>query len=219
MKLDLTEFNGDSDPENLLEWIRQIEKVSEYKGYNDHKRYKLATIKLTKYASLWLEGFKAQRRRYGKEPIDTWSSLKKKLKAMFPPREYKQEQYIKLTSLMQDNLSVAEYTRESDRLCLICDMQEKEALKIARYSKGLSRHIENQVDIAHYITFDDVCKRALKFESRGKEQQKPNFSGGYKAGSNSSYKGNSFQNTYKTTSFMYGGGRKGSSSQTKELRT
>lgn len=73
LKLDLQEFNGDSDPEDFLEWIRQIEKVFDYKGYNDHKRYKIATMKLIKYASLWLEGFKAQRRRDGKETMDTRS--------------------------------------------------------------------------------------------------------------------------------------------------
>lgn len=57
---------------------------------------------------------------------------------------------------------------------------------------------------------------SLKFENRSKEQQKPNFGGGYKSCSSGAYKGNHFQNTYRNTSSTFGGGNKGSSSQTKE---
>lgn len=80
-------------------------------------------------------------------------------------------------------------------------MQEREPLKIARYIKGLARHIASQVDVSHYITCEDVCKLAQRLENRSKEQQKPNLGGGYKAGSSGTYKGNSFLNTYETHFF------------------
>lgn len=113
-------------------------------------------MKMTKYASIWFENLKAHRRRSGKEKIDTWEKLKKKMKEKFLPREYEQEQYIKLTSLMHEDLSVAEYTRDFERLCIVCDMQENGSLKISRYLKGLSKRISNKVDVANYTTFEDL---------------------------------------------------------------
>lgn len=36
-------------------------------------------------------------------------------------------------------LSVHEYTMEFNKLSLVCDLEEKEPMKIARYVKGLNR--------------------------------------------------------------------------------
>lgn len=120
------------------------------------------------------------------------------MKEKFIPREYEQEQYIKLTSLMQDDLSVAEYTRDFERLCIVCDMQEKEALKIARYLKGLSKKISNKVDVAHYTTFEDVCKLALKYEAQMKEDVPRTPYSSYK-GTSSIYKnGSQVQSNFKS---------------------
>ena len=44
----LDDFTGLGSPEEFLEWERQVEKISEYKGFDDKKRFKIATIRLTK---------------------------------------------------------------------------------------------------------------------------------------------------------------------------
>uniref|UniRef100_A0A803LY18 CCHC-type domain-containing protein n=1 Tax=Chenopodium quinoa TaxID=63459 RepID=A0A803LY18_CHEQI len=51
--LELPEFIGDEDAENFLDWVRQMEKVFDYKGFDEQKAYKVANLKLTRYASLW----------------------------------------------------------------------------------------------------------------------------------------------------------------------
>jgi len=52
-------------------------KFLEIKEYSDEKAFKVAVIKLKKYASLWYENIKKKRGREGKPWIKTWSKLKK----------------------------------------------------------------------------------------------------------------------------------------------
>uniref|UniRef100_A0A803NF70 Uncharacterized protein n=1 Tax=Chenopodium quinoa TaxID=63459 RepID=A0A803NF70_CHEQI len=97
-------------------------------------------------------------------------------------------------------MSVEDYIKEFERLGLTCDLQEKEAYKIARFVKGLTKEINRKVEVTHYATFSDVCKLALKYESQLKEErekEKP--------------KNSSFKNTSKFTPFN----SKGSTFQSK----
>ncbi|CAO2832571.1 unnamed protein product [Amaranthus hypochondriacus] len=71
LKIDLPEFDGIHDSESFLEWLRRIETVFEYKGYDDKKKFKLVVLKFIKLASLWYDNFKANRRRAGKENVDS----------------------------------------------------------------------------------------------------------------------------------------------------
>ena len=171
----LDDFTGLGSPEEFLEWERQVEKISEYKGFDDKKRFKIATIRLTKNAGLWFDNLKARRARSGKEKILTWTTLKKKLRAKYLPDDYEQVQYLKLTSLSQDNMSVSEYMAEFDKLCLICDVEEEETKKIGRFIRGLNWHIYKRVKLSSYHSFDDVCNLALKIEYHlhGEEEEKP----------------------------------------------
>ncbi|XP_048229543.1 uncharacterized protein LOC125370018 [Ricinus communis] len=131
-KLELPEFDGSSDPENFLDWVRRMESVFDYKDFDDRRRCKMAVLRLTKLAGLWYDNLKAKRRREEKEKIESWEKLKKKMERRWVPREYEQDQYIKLTRLTQGDLSVDEYVREFERL------------KIARFTKGLSKPISHK---------------------------------------------------------------------------
>ena len=124
---------------------------------------------------MWFDNLKARRARSGKEKILTWTALKKKLRAKYLPDDYEQVQYLKLTSLSQDNMSVFEYMAEFDKLCLICDLAEKETMKIGRFIRGLNWHIYKRVKLSSYHSFDDVCNLALKFEYHlhEEEEEKP----------------------------------------------
>uniref|UniRef100_A0A803N5M2 Uncharacterized protein n=1 Tax=Chenopodium quinoa TaxID=63459 RepID=A0A803N5M2_CHEQI len=50
--LELPEFTGDGDAKDFLDWVRQMEKVFDHKGFDEQKAYKVANLKLTRYASL-----------------------------------------------------------------------------------------------------------------------------------------------------------------------
>ncbi|KAK9668686.1 hypothetical protein RND81_13G078400 [Saponaria officinalis] len=185
LKLDIPDFNGDMDPENFLDWIRQAGRIFEYKGYDDRKQFKVAILKLTKYASLWYENLKKQRRREGKQKIESWVKLKKHLMKRFLPRDYEQVNYLKLQSLMQENLSVTDYIKEFERMSILCDLEEKEELRVARFIKGLIPSLATKVEIQNYDGFNDVCRLALKFEKQEKARKASPYSKGVVIGSSS----------------------------------
>jgi len=58
MKFDPPEFEGNLKAEIFLEWMQSIEIFFEIKEYSDEKTFKVAILKLKKYASLWYENVK-----------------------------------------------------------------------------------------------------------------------------------------------------------------
>ncbi|XP_074283060.1 uncharacterized protein LOC141607609 [Silene latifolia] len=178
LKLDIPDFNGDLDPEKFFDWIRQAKRVFEYKEYDEHKQFRVAILKLIKYASLWYENLKKQRKRDKKSKIDTWEKLKKHLIRRFLPRDYEQENYLKLQSLSQENLFLADYVKEFERMTIVCDLEEKEVLRVARFIKGLTPSIATRVEVQNYDGFDDVCRLALMFEKHDKARKSYAYSRG-----------------------------------------
>ncbi|XP_021753657.1 uncharacterized protein LOC110719051 [Chenopodium quinoa] len=75
----LDDFTGLGSPEDFLEWARHLEKISDYKGFDDSQRFKIAYIRLTKNAGIWFDNLKTRRARAGKDKIKTWTVLKKKM--------------------------------------------------------------------------------------------------------------------------------------------
>jgi len=57
-------------------------------------------------------GMRPWRRIEQRTKIKTWSKLKKHMEKRFLPLSYKQELYLKITTLSQENLRVKEYIRE-----------------------------------------------------------------------------------------------------------
>ena len=85
MKFDPPDFEGTLNPDVYLEWIQTVERLFKAKGYSNENSFKIAILKLKKYASLWYENTKAQRAREGKPWINTWSKLKKLMNKRFLP--------------------------------------------------------------------------------------------------------------------------------------
>ena len=96
LKFDPPEFKGNLNPEVFLEWMQSIERFFEIKKYSDYKAFKIAILKLKKYASLWYENLKRQRSRDGKSRIKTWSKLKRLMTKRFLPDNYKRDLYLKV---------------------------------------------------------------------------------------------------------------------------
>ena len=70
-------------------------------------------------------------------------------------------------------MSVMEYIAKFDRLTLLCDLEEKDHMMIARNLKGLYNNLERDLDLATYSTFEEVCKLALKVEKQRQPFQRP----------------------------------------------
>ncbi|XP_074303260.1 uncharacterized protein LOC141637712 [Silene latifolia] len=89
----------------------------------------------------------------------------------FLPRDYEQDNYLKLQSLEQGSMSVTEYIKEFEKMSIVCDLEEKEELRVARFIKGLTPAISTKVEIQNYDGFSDVCRLAPA-PSKAKETPK-----------------------------------------------
>jgi len=108
-KIEIPEFEGKLDLEDLLDWLHTVKRVFEYKDIPEDKKVKLIALRLRKYASLWWTNLCAKRERERKSKIRSWEKMKSKLKARFLPSTYVQDCYSQLHHLNQGNLGVEEY--------------------------------------------------------------------------------------------------------------
>jgi len=146
-RVEIPEYEGKLDLEDLLDWLHTVERVFEYKDVSDEKKIKLVALRPRKYASLWWTNLYAKRVRERKTKIRTWEKMKTKLKARFLPPTYVQDYYSQLHNLNQGNLSVEEYTRQFQKLVIKCDLQEPEEQTIVRYLAGLDPRYSNVVEL------------------------------------------------------------------------
>jgi len=84
-------------PKNYLDLVKALERIFEPKDHNDEKAFKLAILKMKRYASLWQEHLTKSRAGEAKSKIKTSSKLKKHMDKRFLP-PYKQELHVKMTS-------------------------------------------------------------------------------------------------------------------------
>jgi len=147
LKFEPQEFEGNLNPEAFLEWVQTIERIFEIKEYSDEKSFKVAILKLKKYASLWYENVKKQRAREGKARIKTWSKLKRLMTKRFLPDNYKRDLYLKVSSLSQGRLNVEEYIREFEQLQIRSGLEEEPEQTMARFLRGLDPAIAEKVDL------------------------------------------------------------------------
>lgn len=148
LRLDVPEFYGNmTEPEKYLDWVRRAETLFNYKDYNDRKKLKVAECKLAGYAGLWYDNLKKKRAREGRDKIRGWEQLKKHMRKKFIPSDYVQGLYLKLQSFKQGNNTVEQYLTEFEKMCLTCDLDEKDEYKTARFVAGLNEYIQDKVDV------------------------------------------------------------------------
>lgn len=168
LKIEVPEFDGTIDPEVYLEWERSLERFFEYKDTPEERKHKVAILKLTKYASIWLDGVKKQREKEGKSKLATWEKLRKQLRKRFVSSTYKQNQYVKWSTFKQGNLSIEDFIKEFEKLSIVCEIDELEEQKLGRFLGGLNNEIREKVEIYPYLTFEEACKLALKIDNQKK---------------------------------------------------
>ena len=100
----------------------------------------------------------------GKPKIKSWVKLKKHMDKRFLPATYKQQLYLKVTSLQQGSMKVEEYIREFELLQIRCALREEPEQTIARFLKGLNSSILEMVKLQPFWTFKEACQLAIKVE-------------------------------------------------------
>ena len=152
------------DPEVYIEWEESLDRYFEFKETPLDRQYKLAKIKFTRLASIWLKGLQKQRRREDKPRINTWEKLKKHLRKKYVPLNFRQQLYLQWNNLTQGNKTVAEYVQEWERLSLLCDVHEIENMRIAKFLGGLREDIAEKMISTPNLTFTEMCSLAMNYE-------------------------------------------------------
>ncbi|KAG2228458.1 hypothetical protein INT48_006325 [Thamnidium elegans] len=76
-----SKYNGSRDPFIIDNWITSIQDYKDYKGWGDKQAFKFARTLLCDVAAIWLRNIEMNE----DEPIDTWTTLKKRITVGFKP--------------------------------------------------------------------------------------------------------------------------------------
>jgi hypothetical protein len=87
-KMDIPVYEGNLDVEELLDWIRALDKYFDYEDIKEDKKVKHAITRLKGHATLWWDELEADRRCKGKQKIKIWDRMVAKMKAKFIPKDY-----------------------------------------------------------------------------------------------------------------------------------
>jgi hypothetical protein len=80
-KMDIPVYEGNLDVEELLDWIRALDKYFDYEDVEEDKKVKHAITRLKGHATLWWDELQADRRCKGKQKIKSWDRMVVKMKA------------------------------------------------------------------------------------------------------------------------------------------
>jgi hypothetical protein len=98
-KIEVPMYEGNLDAEELLDWIRSMDKHFDYEYVDEERKVKQAVTRLKGHATLWWDELQAERRSKGKQRIKSWDRMVAKLKAKFIPKDYQINLFRKLQNL------------------------------------------------------------------------------------------------------------------------
>ena len=87
-KMEIPMYEGNLDIEELLEWIRALDKYFDYEDVEEDKKVKHAITRLKGHATLWWDELQADRRCKEKQKIKSSDRMVAKMKAKFIPKDY-----------------------------------------------------------------------------------------------------------------------------------
>jgi hypothetical protein len=95
-KVDIPMYEGNLDVEEMLDWIRSMDKYFDYEDVDEEKKVRHVVTRLKGHATLWWDELQAERRSKGKHKIKNWDRMVAKLKAKFMPKYYQINLFRKL---------------------------------------------------------------------------------------------------------------------------
>jgi hypothetical protein len=115
-KIEVPMYEGNLEVEELLDWVRAMDKYFDYEYIEEENMVKHAVTRLKGHATLWWDKLQFDRRCKDKPKIKSWDRMVAKLKAKFIPKEYQINLFRRLQNLRQKILSLKEYTEEFYKL-------------------------------------------------------------------------------------------------------
>jgi hypothetical protein len=146
-KMDIPVYEGNLDVEELLDWIRALDKYFDYEDVEEDKKVKHVVTRLKGHATLWWDELQADRRCKGKQKIKSWDRMVAKMKEKFIPKDYQITLFRRMQNLRQKLMSVKEYTEEFYKLNIRAGHRESDDEKVARYMNGLRYDIQDEMSM------------------------------------------------------------------------
>jgi hypothetical protein len=159
-------YEGNLDVEELLDWIRSMDKHFNYEEVDEEKRVKQVVTSLKGHVALWWDELWAERRRKAKQRIKSWDRMVAKIKAKFVPKYYHINLFRKLQNLRQKGMTVKEYTEDFYRMNIRTGQRERDKEKVSRYINGLRYEIQDDLSMMLVRTVEDAYQFALKAEEK-----------------------------------------------------
>jgi hypothetical protein len=129
-KMEIPMYEGNLDVEELLDWIRALDKYFDYEDVEEDKKVKHVITRLKGHATLWWDELQADRCCKGKQKIKSWDRMVAKMKAKFIPKDYQITLFRRMQNLRQKLMSVKEYTEEFYRINIRAGHREGDDEKV-----------------------------------------------------------------------------------------
>jgi hypothetical protein len=100
-KIEVLMYKDNLDAEEMLDWVRSMDKYFNYEYVDEEKR--------VRHALLWWNELQVERRSKGKHKIKNWDRMVAKLKAKFMPKDDQINMFRKLQNLRHKGMTVKEY--------------------------------------------------------------------------------------------------------------
>ena len=155
-RLEVSAFAGGLNPEELINWINEMNKCFDYEDMGEEKRVKFPITRLKGHAALWWDGVQAERRRVGKQPIKNWNRMVAKLRGKFFPSDYQLSLFRKMLNLRKRLMTVKEYTEEFYKVSIRAGQIQDIAKNISRYINGLRMEIQDEISILYPRTVEEA---------------------------------------------------------------
>ncbi|XP_038680959.1 uncharacterized protein LOC119981891 [Tripterygium wilfordii] len=163
-KLDILEFQGCQQPEELLDWLAIVEEILEFKDVQDQHRVPLVVARFQGRAAAWWQQLKQSRLRRGKPKLASWTKLVKHMSSAFLPYNYVRTLYQQLQNLKQGPRTIDDYTTEFYRLDTRLDLNESEGMLVSRYIGGMQQPFQDSLNFLDIMTISEAHQKALHLE-------------------------------------------------------
>jgi hypothetical protein len=170
-KMEIPMYEGNLDVEELLDWIRALDKYFDYEDVEEDKKVKHTVTRLKGHATLWWDELQADRHCKGKQKIKSWDRMVAKMKAKFIPKDYQITLFRRMQNLRQKLMTVKEYTEEFYKINIRTGHRESDDEKVARYMNGLRYDIQDEMSMMSLQNVEDAYQMALKAEEKLSQKQ------------------------------------------------
>ena len=165
-KFDIPTFSGKLNPEELIDWINELEEYFEYEEIEDPDRVKFAKAKLKGHAKVWWQEVQLDRNNRGKDKITKWERMVAKLKQKFILIDYELDILKKMQGLKQVGKSLQEYTEEFYEVLIRTSHAEADKEKFSHYINGLRPSIQEELSLVQIMSIEEAYQFSLKVEEK-----------------------------------------------------